>query len=213
MIRLANTQSAFWALVLSSAVLYPAAAAAQASPGNNIDALQPGDAVRITVWQKPEMSGEFVVAADGTVADPFYMTVNVAGVPYATAVQRIREHVERYERTNMVLVEPLVRVSVGGEVRQPNLVMARPETTIAQVIMMAGGPTDRANLGKVKVYRTNQQMSVDLGRPSEAHVRFVESGDLIVVPRSKSVLRDQIGPLASLAAALASISFWIRRSI
>ena len=214
MIRIAVVRPAMYLVVAICALVLPTAASAQNPAGSTgLDVLKPGDAVRITVWQKPEMSGEFVVAGDGSIADPFYMDVNVANLPFATASQRIRAHVERFERTNMVLVEPLVRVSVGGEVRQPNLLTVRPETTIAQAVMLAGGPTDRGNLGKVKVFRGGQELRVNASRADNQAPTLVRSGDLIVVTRNTSLLRDRIGPLASVTAAIASLAFYISRSI
>lgn len=214
MIRIAVVRPAMYLLVATCALVLPPVVSAQSSPANTgADVLRPGDAVRITVWQKPEMSGEFAVAGDGSIADPFYMAVNVANLPFATAAQRIREHVERFERTNMVLVEPLVRVSVGGEVRQPNLLIVRPETTVAQAVMLAGGPTERGNLGKIKVFRGAQEVHVNASRADNQAPAFVRSGDLIVVTRKTSLLRDHIGPLASVTAAIASLAFYISRSI
>jgi polysaccharide export outer membrane protein len=203
----------YW-LMAACTLVFPIIASAQnpaATPGG--DALRPGDAVKITVWQKPEMSGEFIVAADGSIADPFYMEVNVANLPFAAAAQRIRAHVERFERTNMVLVEPLLRISVGGEVRTPNLQSVRPETTIAQAVMLAGGPSERGNLGNVKVFRDGREIKVNANRVDNQAPTLVRSGDLIVVTRKTSLLRDRIGPLASVTAAIASLAFYISRSI
>lgn len=213
MIPIAAVRTAMYLLVATYAFFFPVAASAQNPAASAADVLRPGDIVRIIVWQKPEMSGEFAVAGDGSIADPFYMNVNVGNLPFATAAQRIREHVERFERTNMVLVEPLVRISVGGEVRTPNLQNVRPETTIAQAVMLAGGPSERGNLGNVKVFRGGQEIRVNANRVDSQAPMLVRSGDLIVVTRKTSLLRDRIGPLASVTAAIASLAFYISRSI
>src|SRR5205807_6485967 len=55
--------------------------------------LTPGDSVWIMVWRKPEFTGEFAVAADGSISHPVYRAVVVGGVPLATAQgTRSEEH-------------------------------------------------------------------------------------------------------------------------
>src|SRR5919204_4760716 len=60
--------------------------------------LSPGDSVRIVVWRKPEFSGDFVVAPDGSVTHPLYRDVKIAGVPLATAEANIRRYLSQYDQ-------------------------------------------------------------------------------------------------------------------
>jgi protein involved in polysaccharide export with SLBB domain len=174
--------------------------------------LNPGDAVKITVWQKPELSGEFTVSADGRVADPFYMDVMVAGIPFATAAERVRTHLAQYEVNPRVLVEPLFRVAVTGEVRQPNVYGLRPETTVAQAVMLAGGPAERGHSNKVTLHRNQQTIRIDLSAPqSDRALMQVRSGDIIIVPRRTAVIRDVVGPISSVTTAVVSIAYLLTR--
>src|SRR5688572_4485310 len=78
----------------------PLGALAQTSAGARVPragALNPGDVVRITVWRKPELSGEFVIAADGTVSHPLYRDVRVTGLPLDAVDARIREFLGKLE--------------------------------------------------------------------------------------------------------------------
>ena len=52
-------------------------AAGQQAPA--VFTLKPGDMVRVTVWRKPELSGDFRVLADGSIAHPLYQAINVTG--------------------------------------------------------------------------------------------------------------------------------------
>jgi protein involved in polysaccharide export with SLBB domain len=174
--------------------------------------LNPGDAVRITVWQNEAMSGEFVVSADGTIADPFYMEVSVAGVPFPTAVDRVRAHLREYAVSPRVLVEPLFRVAVGGEVRQPSLYSLRPETSVAQAVMLAGGPTERARLSKVRLLRDQQEIRIDLTAPQAAQASMaIRSGDVIIIPRRSAIIRDFVAPVSSVTSAVVSIAYLLTR--
>lgn len=174
--------------------------------------LNAGDGLRITVWRKPELSGTFQVSSDGTLGDPFYMDIRVAGVPFPAVVHQIRSHIEVYEIEPRVLVEPLLRVSVGGEVRQPNIYVFAPWTTIAQSIMEAGGPTERGRINSVRVLREGQVIVVDLTHPQSAGAQMpIRSGDLVFVGRRASIIRDYVAPISSITSATVSILYLISR--
>ena len=91
--------------------------------------LTPGDSVRIEVWRKPEFSGDFVVAPDGSITHPLYRSVRVAGVPFATAEANLRRFLSGFEENPQFVMEPLIRVAVSGEVTRPTVFATRPETT------------------------------------------------------------------------------------
>lgn len=167
-------------------------------------ALAPGDVIRITVWRKPEFSGEFRIMADGSIGHPLYQAINVGGVALPSLTNRVREFLSTYEQNPQVILEPLVRVSVSGEVRQPNLLAVPVGTTLAQALAQAGGGTETANLGKVRLVRGSTTRRVDLRSPGTASMP-VESGDQIVVGRRVNIFRDVIGPFASVLAAGAAI--------
>jgi polysaccharide biosynthesis/export protein len=201
------------ALMLASSLAVSAALPANgqvqqvATPVSSL-VLSPGDAVKITVWQKPELSGEFIVGADGRVSDPFYMDVQVAGIPFATAVERVRNYLAQYEVNPRVLVEPLFHVAVTGEVRTPNMYGLRPETTVVQAVMLAGGPTERARLSRVRLLRNGHEIPIDITAPqADAARTTIQSGDVIIIPRRVAIIRDVLGPVSSITSAVVSIAY------
>ncbi len=176
------------------------------SPDSADAVLSPGDAVRINVWRKQDLSGEFFVAADGSVAHPFYADVKVGGVPFSIATDRVRRYVERFETSPRVLVEPLFQVMVVGEVRAPRLYTLRPEVTVAQAVGLAGGATERGQLERVQLLRSGRMHTIDLTDPNAALSQSpIRSGDQIVVPRRRDVFRDYIAPAGSITAALVTL--------
>ena len=107
---------------------------------------------------------------------------------------------------------PLLKVVVSGEVRAPNVLSVPAETTIAQAVVLAGGPTASANTQRVKLLRDRQEIAVDLSRAdSQAATLQIRSGDQILVPTKTNALRDYIGPITSTIAALAAITSIILR--
>lgn len=173
--------------------------------------LRPGDVLRIDVWRQPELSGEFTIAPNGTVVHPLYRTLQVAGVPIPAVEERVRELLRRYEADPQVVVEPRVGITVSGEVRQPGVLAVPIGTTLAHAVGLAGGPTERGRLDRVVVVRDGSRTTLDLANGSDGGMPL-RSGDQITVMRRSDVLRDQIGPFASLAAAAAAIvSVFINR--
>lgn len=175
--------------------------------------LAPGDVVHIDVWRQPELSGEFLVASDGTLLHPIYKQVRVTDASTEEVENRIRAVLSRYEADPQFSIESLVRVAVEGEVRQPSLYTMPTGTSVAQAIALAGGATERGRLSQVRLYRSGDLQHVDLTGPADPlSSSSVWSGDRIVVARRAFVLRDYIGPIASLASAAAAIASLIINS-
>ncbi len=197
------------AVLVGLAVVRPAYAQA---PVGAQPVLAPGDAVRITVWRKPELSGDFQVAADGSVKHPLYRDLRVAGVPMDSVQARLGRLLSGYESDPQFLVEPLFRVAVGGEVRKPDLYTLPSETTIGAALALAGGVTERGKLNRVTLIREGHQELLDLSRPETgAASRAIRSGDQILVGRSTALLRDYVGPVASVLAAAGVLLNAVRR--
>lgn len=201
----------FKSLLLITGLL--ATATARAQTGATVEGLNPGDQVRIMVWRNTELSGDFTVAANGTLMHPLYREVQVTGIPISTVEDRLRTFLARFTTNPQFVISPLVKVVVSGEVRAPNVLSVPPETTVAQAIVLAGGPTPNAQLGHVRLLRDRQEIIVDLRRAdSQAASLQIRSGDQIVIPTTRNILRDFIGPVTSTVGAVAAITsiFWRR---
>jgi polysaccharide export outer membrane protein len=206
------------AALLIAAVTGSSPAVAQvSSPRPEQAVLAPGDSVRIVVWRKPEFSGDFVVAPDGTITHPLFRGVQVAGVPFRTAETNLRTFLSRFEENPQFVLEPLVRVAVSGEVTRPMVFAVRPETTIGEAIARAGGSTPTGARNRVRVLRLEpngqqKQLVLDLADPngSEATMR-IQSGDQIVVDRRKSFVRDILVPTLGIIGSVASMGLLIDR--
>jgi len=197
------------ALVIAGAISLAAPVRAQApatAAASSTTMLNPGDVVRITVWRKPELSGDFVVARDGTLSHPLLREVRVTGIPVELVDARIREFLMTLEANPQFVIEPLLRVAVSGEVRTPNLYNLRPETSISQAVAVAGGTTERGRRDRVVLVRQNRELVVNLRRPDETGAgMLIRSGDQIMVEQGTSLWRDVIGPTVSILGATAAI--------
>jgi protein involved in polysaccharide export with SLBB domain len=193
--------------VATLALVGPASGQAQAPVVDTMPAvLAPGDLVRIAVWGHTELSGDFLIAPDSTIAHPLLRTLKVAGLPLPTVETRLRDYLVRFDATPAFVVSPLLRVFVGGEVRQPNVYSVPPGSTVAQLIALAGGPTDRAKLSEVALVRKQQRALLDLRLPeSRLATLEIRSGDQILINRRRSIFYDVLVPFGTVVAAAASI--------
>jgi protein involved in polysaccharide export with SLBB domain len=178
--------------------------------------LSPGDSVRVVVWRRPEFSGDFVVAPNGTITHPLYRSVQVGGVPFATAEGNLRRFLSRFEENPEFVLEPLIRVAVSGEVDRPRVYALRPETSIAEAVAVAGGTTESGARNRVRVLRLEQgqqrQLLVDLNDPAAgAALMPVNSGDQIVVDRKRNFVREVLVPALGIVGSIASIGLLIDR--
>ncbi len=171
-----------------------------------------GDVVRMTVWGRAELSGEFSLNADGTLNHPILQEVRLVGLTLEEARRRMRELLERFESNPQFVLEPLVRVAVGGEVRQPNLYVLPTETALYQVIAMAGGPSERGRLDRVRLVRDGDARVMDLSRADSPEALVpIRSGDRLMVERRRNILREYVIPALTLAGSVASLITVSRR--
>lgn len=179
--------------------------------------LSPGDSIRITVWRKPEFSGDFIVLADGSIAHPLYRAVRVGGVPFTTAEANVRTFLARFEQDPQFVVEPLIRVAVSGEVGRPQVFAVRPETSITEAVAQAGGPTANGKRDRVRVLRKEpnggqREFMISLLEPTPTSLIRVQSGDQIVVDRKRSFFKDIFLPALGVVGSAASIYLVIDRA-
>jgi len=168
--------------------------------------MAPGDIIRIAVWRNLELSGEFAIGQDGSISHPLYRQVKVSKIPLDSVESRIRHFLMQYEANPTFVATPLLRVFVGGEVRQPNVYSVPAGTSIAQMVVLAGGPTERGRIDKVVLTRNSQRVSLDLTRPDATISRAtIRSGDAVVVGRARNILQDVVAPASSIIAAAAAI--------
>src|SRR5205814_4955267 len=92
------------ALLLATAASVPAQMQAGV-PTNFV--LAAGDVIRIEVWRNKELSGDFPIAADGSITHPLYRELKVAGVPLPTVEQQVRTFLSRYESNPSFVLFPL----------------------------------------------------------------------------------------------------------
>ncbi|HET9727081.1 MAG TPA: SLBB domain-containing protein [Gemmatimonadales bacterium] len=204
-------------LIASVTLVAPVVAQEKAARTSEQAVLLPGDSIRVVVWRKPEFSGDFEIAPDGSITHPLYRAVQVAKVPFATAEANLRRFLSGFEDNPQFVMEPLLRVAVSGEVTRPQVFAVRPETTIGEALARAGGPNTNGARNRVRVLRLEPngqqtQMTLDLqGAGSNDGTLPIRSGDQIVVDKKKSFARDILVPALGIIGSIASVGLLVDR--
>ena len=185
----------------------------------SVGALRPGDVLRIVVFRDKELSNEYPIDARGFVQIPGLGVIEAAGLSPTEVTDRLRlALIERGFARPEISVQPLIRVSVLGEVRSPNVYPVDPGTSLLQLLTVAGGPTDRAKLQDTRVIRDGRAFRVDMESAlsgSAAGRIVLYSNDVVVVGRRKGFTSENLGltlTAASLVIAVLNIAFLLDRN-
>lgn len=168
----------------------------------------PLDKIRITVFQVPDLSGEFTVDAAGNIDYPLIGTLGAEGMTPPELSQRIQQQLgQRYLRNPSVqtaFVEQRQQtITLDGSVRQPGVVPIQGQTTLLRAVAMGRGTAEDANPRRVVVFRTIQgkrmAAAFDLTsiRRGEAEDPVIYGNDIVVVDgsRARQTFRDVLSAL------------------
>jgi polysaccharide export outer membrane protein len=159
--------------------------------------VHPGDGVEVTVHTADELSGEYPVAPDGRINLPLAGAVMIADMTAPEAARTVAQRYSSVLRDPIVEVRPTSfgsqRILVGGEVNEPGLYdMPSARIGVLEAVLLAGGPTIRAQRREVAVMRRAPDGGVMLRRVNLASA--LEGGaadsiplsrhDIVFVPRS-----------------------------
>jgi polysaccharide export outer membrane protein len=195
-------------LLGATALAVPVSARGQA-PAEPALVLGPGDAIRLAIEDEPELGGEYTVSAEGGALLPLIGLVRVADRPFDEVAAEVLAAYGRELVDADVVVTPVLRIAVLGEVRQPGLLPVDPTFTLADVLAAAGGLTPLGDPGRITLLRGGESIRFALDDDTELLRQAPRPGDQILVSRRSWVrenLNVLIGAGASvLAAAVTSL--------
>lgn len=162
--------------------------------------LGPGDSIRIKIFKVEDYSGDYLVAADGTISMPLIGKVNVEGLSVQEAMNLLSQRYTRYLKVPAVTVTLLtsrpLKIHVAGEVSHPGAYEIEGKQQIPSVtslLELAGGITTTADIRNIQIRRSfqgkEQILNADLwdylqqGNKSQDIV--LRDGDVIFVPTAQ----------------------------
>jgi len=169
-------------------------ATAQVAADSGTYVIGPEDVLYIYVWKEENLSRSVPVRMDGMISIPLVDDIKAAGLTplqlKELLLAKLREFVDTPDVTVIVTEANSYKVYVQGEVRTPGVIRLRTETSLVQVIVLAGGFTDWADKKKITILRKEG------GKESRIRVNYkkiidgdegardiiLKSGDIIIVP-------------------------------
>lgn len=175
-----------------------------------VGVLRPGDELNVVIFRNEELTGKYIIDARGFLQIPGLGVIRVAGLTPEAAVDRLRAQlIARGFTSPEIAVQPLVRISVLGEVRDPGLYTVEPGRNLLQLITLAGGPNERADLEKTVVVREGRQIPINVRTAlagGEAGRLVLYSNDVLFLPRENRLLsRENLSFLFSAVTVVISI--------
>ncbi len=158
--------------------------------------LRSGDSIEIRLGGVPfeeisQVTGAYTVDTSGFVNMPHIGRIKASGLTQ----DELQLAIEKSYRDNEIYTRPTITVSVamqsrfvnvGGEVRMPQRVSYTTDLTVLSAISAAGGFTEFASQGKVRLLRGNTVTVIDIRRVRKDPSQDValQPGDSIEVGRS-----------------------------
>jgi polysaccharide export outer membrane protein len=167
--------------------------------------LRPGDILQLKVYRDSELSGSYPIEANGSVQIPGLGTIRAAGLrPDQVSQAMVEAMRSKGFREPELAVRPAIRISVLGQVRIPQLYSIDPGLSLLQVITLAGGPTDRADLKHTRVIRDGKAYIVDIAAALQGSAGgrvALYSNDVVYVPSRSGLTKENVTFIVSIAGA------------
>ena len=152
------------------------------------------DVLYIHVWREDALSRTVPVRVDGNISLPLVHELKAAGLTplklKENLTERFKEFIENPNVSVTVMEANSFKVYVTGQVKTPGVYRLRSETTVLQIIPMAGGFTDWANQKKILIIRkengkekriTVNYKKIMKGDDPSSNI-ILKAGDTIIVP-------------------------------
>jgi len=152
------------------------------------------DVLYIHVWKEEHLSKTVPVRIDGKISLPLIDEIQAAGLTplqlKELLMKRLKEFVDVPNISVMVMEANSFKVYISGQVKNPGVYRLRSETSLLQIIPMAGGFTDWANQKKILIIRKENgkekriivnYKKIVKGDDPDSNL-ILKAGDTIIVP-------------------------------
>ena len=154
----------------------------------------PEDVLYIHVWKEDALTRTIPVRMDGRISLPLIQEVKAAGLTplqlKEVLMRKLKEFIENPIVSVTVTEANSCKVYVMGLVKSPGVYRLRSETTVFQIISLAGGFTEWANQRKIMIVRkedgrekriTVNYKRIMAGKDLDSNI-ILKAGDTVVVP-------------------------------
>ena len=170
-----------------------------------------GDRIVLMVQGEPALTDTFVVGtgAELMLPPPTTGTLSLKGVLRSELEPKLTEFVNRFRNNAIVRAQPLIRLSIQGEVARAGIYSVPADGRLADALMAAGGTTQFAKANKVSIERNGRKIWEGSSFEMDLNELNLRDGDQIVVdskrPGGTDTLR-LVALLVSIAGGLYGLS-------
>lgn len=158
--------------------------------------INPGDVLRVDVWNEESLSREVLVRPDGMISLPMAGEIATTKSTSAEVADKISKALSQYMKDPPRVVVSLVdapgnKIFVIGKVTQPGEYKITSDTDVMQALALAGGLNAFAAENDIRILRREpngkqiaipfEYAKVKVGDDLETNI-ILRSGDVVVVP-------------------------------
>ncbi|MGE0485906.1 MAG: polysaccharide biosynthesis/export family protein [Gammaproteobacteria bacterium] len=156
--------------------------------------IQPGDALRISVWKEADLQQDLLVRPDGGFSFPLAGDLAAAGHTVGEIQAELASRIEEYIPDPVVTVQVLQTegntIYVLGKVQRPGAYVMNRPLDVTQALALAGGLAVFAEENSISILRRTDGAQtvlqyrygdVQYGRDLDQNV-VLHAGDVVVVP-------------------------------
>jgi protein involved in polysaccharide export with SLBB domain len=179
-------------------------------------ALNPGDGVRLIFYNIPEdISGDYHIQLNERVQLPFIGLINTRDRDFSEIREEIEHKYDSLYKNPELTIQPLLRINILGEVRQPGFYYTTGVEKLSGLMAMAGGETSDADIKDIYVIRNDKELNLNseelLAGGNTIGDISLQSGDRIFVPRQWWVgARNAAVIVSGVAVLVTIISLFVR---
>lgn len=192
-----------WAVLIFNSIAYPQAdkeillkkeAQAEIAADSDRYIIGAEDVLYIHVWREETVTKTVSVRMDGMISIPLVDEIQAAGLTplqlKEKLTERLKQFIENPNVTVVVMEANSFKVYISGQISKPGIYRLRSDTTLAQIISMAGGLNEWANQKKIIIIRkengkekrfTINYKKIVKGEDLSSNI-ILKSGDTIIVP-------------------------------
>jgi len=170
-----------------------------------------GDRIALDVQGEQTLTDTFVVGsgAELMLPAPTVGSMSLKGVLRSELQTKMADYVSRFRNNAVVRAQPLLRLSIQGEVAKAGIYAVPADGQLADALMAAGGTTQFAKSNKVTITRNGAKIAETAAFDTDLDALNLRDGDQIVVDSKRPGGTDTLritALLVSIAGGLYGLS-------
>lgn len=203
---------AFLVILLSAHLVTSANCFSQSKyfSGGKSYTFQPGDGIRLKVWQlvpqsaesspASKLSDDYTIDGDGYALFPLIGRLKVRGMTAERLIETLKDKYSPFLREPVIYATPLIRIILNGAFQRPGAYRVKYNSSLWELVEEGEGPTTDCDLSKLRVERGNRVVITDLLSEFEKGYSIneigIQSGDQVIAPKKSSfdfeIIRDYL---------------------